>query len=88
MVDSGVIRWQDQHVMVNQELVLLTMQYVSCLGKGEGDREEEKKEGDWGERVRDACFPSLFPSFALFSLPLSPSPFCACHTGYAICDQD
>ena len=46
MVDSGVIRWQDQHVMVNQELVLLTMKYVSCVGKGEGDREEEKKEGD------------------------------------------
>ena len=49
MVDSVVIRWQDQHVMVNQELVLLTMQYVSCLGKGEGDREEEKKRGI-GER--------------------------------------
>ena len=51
------------------------MQYVSCVGKGEGDREEEKKEGDWGERVRDACFPSLSPSFALFSLPPLPLPF-------------
>ena len=56
--------------------------------KGKGIGRKKKKEGDWGERVRDACFPSLFPSFALFSLPLSPSPFCACHTGYAICDQD
>ena len=31
MVDSVVIRWQDQHFMVNQELVLLTMQYVACV---------------------------------------------------------
>ena len=76
MVDSGVIRWQDQHVMVNQELVLLTMQYVSCLGKGEGDREEEKKEGDWGERVRDACFPSL-SLLSRFSPSPSPPPLFA-----------
>ena len=39
MVDSGVIRWQDQHFMVYQELVLLTMQYEACLAgveKGRG----------------------------------------------------
>jgi len=28
MVDPMVIRWQGQHFMVNQELVLLTIQYV------------------------------------------------------------
>ena len=38
MVDSMVIRWQDQHFMVNQELVLLTMQYVACVAGGERGR--------------------------------------------------
>ena len=31
MADSVVIRWEDQHFIVNQELVLLSMQYATTL---------------------------------------------------------
>ena len=45
---------------------------VACLagverGRGGGGEQGREKEGDWGQRVR---LPSLFPSLALFSLPL------------------
>ena len=50
--------------------------FLDCVAGVErgGDREEGKKEGDWGERVR-VRLPSLFPSCALFSLPRPPPLF-------------
>ena len=42
---------------------MLNVLYIQA-SKGVGDREEGKREGDWGERERDACYknPLLFIS--------------------------
>ena len=44
--------------------------------KGKGIGRKEKKEGDWGERVRDAFFPSL-SLLSRFSPSPSPPPLFA-----------
>ena len=61
-----------------------------------------KKEGDWWERVRDACYKNLllfiaadagslpFSPLSRFFLSPTPSPFCTCHACYpspATCKQ-
>ena len=68
-----VIHWMD--VTGNGKIV----KQLACLAGVETGRgqEEGKKEGEWGERVRDSL-----PFSPLSRFSPSPYPFRACHAGY------